>query len=143
MRVSEVMRTPVVACRPTTTLAEAAQLMEARDVGAVVVVDAVGYVAGIVTDRDIALRGVGARRSSGVCVEEVMTRDVAAVTPAADIQQAAEIMHKRAVRRVPVIDNYGKLHGMISFDDLVLQLGHETGTLVDTLREQRTRLVGL
>jgi len=143
MRVSEMMRTPVVTCRPSSTLAEAAQLMGDRDVGCVVVVDGMGYVAGILTDRDIALRGVGTHCSAETPVETIMTRAVASVTPLSDIGEAAEIMHKKAVRRLPVIDDYGELHGMITFDDLLLHLGDETVTLADTLREQKTRLGSL
>jgi len=65
MRVSELMHTPAVTCRPGATMAEVARLMRDRNVGSVVVVDDVGYLAGIVTDRDVAVRGVGEGRSGG------------------------------------------------------------------------------
>jgi CBS domain-containing protein len=140
MRASEIMHTPAVVCRPDATLHYVAHLMDRRNVGSVVVIDNIGYVTGIVTDRDIALRGAGAGRSPDVKVETVMTRDVASVTPASDIAEAATIMQKRGVRRVPVIDDDGRLHGMLSFDDLVLQMGHEADTLADTLVAQAARL---
>ena len=138
MRVSEIMRTPAVVCRPTTTLGEVAALMDERNVGSVVVVDKIGYVTGIVTDRDIALRGVAAGHSSEAPVESIMTRDVATVTPASDLIEAATIMQKRAVRRVPVVDDWGTLHGVVAFDDLVVNLGHETDALSDALVAQST-----
>ena len=133
MRVSELMHTPAVVCRPTTTLREAAELMRRRDVGSIVVIDNIDYVSGIVTDRDIALRGVGAGHSPEAMVQSIMTRDVATVTPSSELAEAATVMQKRGVRRVPVVDDMGRLHGMVSFDDLFRQLSHETDTLMDAV----------
>ncbi len=136
MRVSELMRTPAVVCRPTTSLKEAAKMMEARNVGSVLVVDNVGYLTGIVTDRDLALKGAGRGRSPDVTVDTVMTRDVASVTPASDISEASAIMQKRGVRRVPVVDDMGVIHGMVAFDDLFRNLGHEADDLVEAVLSQ-------
>jgi signal-transduction protein with cAMP-binding, CBS, and nucleotidyltransferase domain len=136
MRVSEVMHTPAVVCRPTTTLHEVAQLMDMRDVGSVVIVDDLGYVAGIVTDRDIALRSVGAGHSPDVTVDTIMTRDLATVTPTSDVAAAASIMQKRGVRRVPVVDDMGTPHGVISLDDLVQYVSHEADVLADAVLAQ-------
>ena len=92
MRVSELMHTPAVTCVPTTTIREAGQLMARRHVGSVVVIDQVGDVAGIVTDRDIVLRGVAEGRSADVTVDTVMTRNVATIDTRADIADAAATM---------------------------------------------------
>jgi signal-transduction protein with cAMP-binding, CBS, and nucleotidyltransferase domain len=138
MRIYEVMHTPVVTCRPTATLGEVAALMEQHNVGSVVVVDRTGFLTGIVTDRDLALRGLGSGRSREASVDTVMTRDVATVTPTAAVFEAATIMQKKGVRRVPVVDDWGALHGVVTFDDLVVHLGHETDALTDALMTQRT-----
>ena len=87
MRASEVMHTPAVICAPGTTLRETAQLMERRRVGSVIVIDEVVEVAGIVTDRDIVLRGVALGRSAGAPVDTVMTRNVATVDVHADVAE--------------------------------------------------------
>src|SRR4029450_13500005 len=63
MRVTELMHTPAVTCPPRTPTAAVARLMGDRNVGSVVVADDVGYLAGIVTDCDVAVRGVGEGRS--------------------------------------------------------------------------------
>ena len=63
MRASEMMHTPAVICAPGTALRETAQLMERRHVGSVIVIDEVGEVAAIVTDRGIVLPGVALGRS--------------------------------------------------------------------------------
>ena len=140
MRISEIMHTPAVVCRPTATLREVARLMDRRNVGSVIVVDNVDYVSGIVTDRDIALRGAGAGQSPDIQVEAIMTRDVAAVRPSSDLLEAATVMQKRGVRRVPVIDDMGKLHGVIAFDDLFRHLSHEVDSLTDAVLAQSTHL---
>jgi CBS domain-containing protein len=138
MKVSEVMHTPIVAIGPHATLREAAELMGERNVGCVVVVDHLGYLAGIVTDRDITLRGVGVGRSCDAPVEAVMTRDVATVLPSADISMAETIMQKRGVRRVPVADEMWRPHGMISLDDILRTFGHELDALADLVNAQDT-----
>ena len=142
MHVSQLMRTPAVSCRPATTVREVAQLMDSRNVGSVLVVDIGGYLAGIVTDRDVAIRGVAAGRSGDVAVETIMTRDVASIGPATDVTDVAALMEKRGVRRVPVVDDMGKVHGLVAFDDLVRHLGHETDSLTGTLLGQALRSSG-
>ena len=140
VKVAMLMHTPAVVCRPQTTLRDVANLMEARNVGSVVVVDAIGYVTGIVTDRDVALKGAGRGRSPDTDVEAVMTRDVAVVSPASDIAEAASIMQKRGVRRVPVVDDLGRVHGMVAMDDLVRHVSHMADSLTDTMLDQALHL---
>lgn len=60
------MHTPAVTCAPTVTVGDTARLMATRNVGCVVVIDAVGEVAGIVTDRDITVRDVAQGRSGDI-----------------------------------------------------------------------------
>ena len=136
MRVSNVMHTPPVTCHATHTVGAVARVMRQRNVGAVVVVDQAERIEGIVTDRDLALRVVGQQRSADIPVAEVMTRDVATVSPRADATEAAAIMMKRRVRRLPVTDQYGVLHGVIAMDDLVRHLGYEADALTDLLVTQ-------
>ncbi len=140
MRVSELMHTPAVTCRPNATIAEVARLMRDRNVGSVIVVDAVGYLAGIVTDRDVAVRGVGEGRSGDLAVEYVMSRNVATVPLHADVADAAGIMAKRRVRRVPVVDEEDTPHGLVALDDLVRHLGREADAVADTVMVQVTNL---
>jgi len=113
--------------------------METHDVGSVLVVDNIGYVTGIVTDRDLALKGAGQGHSPDVSVDTVMTRDVASVHPASDIAEVSAIMQKRGVRRVPVVDDLGKVHGMVALDDLLRNLSHEADDLTDAVLAQSIR----
>jgi CBS domain-containing protein len=140
MRVSELMHTPVVTCRPDATIAEVARLMRDRNVGSVVVVDQVSYLAGIVTDRDVAVRAVGEGRSGDLEVEQIMSRNVATVLLHADVSDAAGIMVKRSVRRLPVVDEDDRAHGVVALDDLVRHLGREADAVADTVMLQAANL---
>ena len=142
MRVSELMHTPAVTCRSGATIGEVTRQMRDRNVGSVVVVDDIGYLAGIVTDRDVALRGVAEGRPGEEPVEEIMTRNVATVPARADVADAAALMVKRRVRRLPVVDDAGAPHGMLALDDLVRQLGHDADALADTVMIQAADLPG-
>jgi CBS domain-containing protein len=140
MRVSELMHTPAVTCAPTATLGEVARLMRDRNVGSVLVIDQIGYLTGIVTDRDLAIRGMGEGRSGDIDVEHVMSRDVVTTTLRADVSDAVAIMGKHGVRRLPVVDEDDRPHGIVTFDDVVRQLGTETDALVDMVKQQATKL---
>jgi len=104
------------------------------------VLDQIGYLAGIVTDRDVAVRGMGEGRSPDVAVELVMTRDVATVSLRADVSDAVSIMAKHVVRRLPVVDEDDRPHGVVTFDDVVRHLGTETDALADMVTMQASRL---
>ena len=140
MKVTELMHTPAVTCRPEDTIGEVARTMASRDVGSVVVIDRVGEVAGIVTDRDITVRGVGQGRSADIAVEEVMSRDVATVDPHADVGAAAATMIKRSIRRLPVVDEFGNVHGLVALDDLIRLSGRQADELGDILRDQASAI---
>ena len=120
MMVSDLMTREVEACRPGQSLAEAAGLMWRRDCGAVPVVDEGGAVVGIITDRDICM-ALASRRAYAfeVAVGEVMSRDVVTCTPEDDAEEALEVMRRRQVRRLPVVDAHGRLLGMITETDVL------------------------
>jgi signal-transduction protein with cAMP-binding, CBS, and nucleotidyltransferase domain len=133
MRVSELMHTPPVTCPSSMTVRDVARMMRDRNVGSVVVIDAIGYLAGIVTDRDLAVRCLGEGRSADIAVGDVMTRSVATVSLHTDVSDAAAVMAKRSIRRLPVVDEHDHAHGMVTLDDLVRHLRVEADALADTV----------
>jgi CBS domain-containing protein len=136
MKVTEVMHSPAVMCRSSATLGDVALLMQDRNVGSVVVIDEIGYLAGIVTDRDLAVRGLGGGHSAESSVDTVMTRDVATVSLHADGSEAAAIMARRLVRRLPVVDELQHIYGVVTLDDLLRHLGSDADRLADTVLMQ-------
>jgi signal-transduction protein with cAMP-binding, CBS, and nucleotidyltransferase domain len=100
--------------------------MEQAACGALVVLDAADRLAGIVTDRDLALVIGNAKGDpSQRVVGEAMTRDVRTCLPDDDLAVALERMSEEKVRRLPVVDGEGTVEGMLSIDDIILWgLGH-------------------
>jgi CBS domain-containing protein len=119
--VRDVMTTNVVYLPSETTLGEAARTMQEKDIGDVVVADGTNL-AGLVTDRDIVVRGVAERRDpDNTTLREIMTEELVTVRPDDSIQQAALLMRDRAIRRVLVLDDSG-LVGIVSIGDLAARI---------------------
>jgi signal-transduction protein with cAMP-binding, CBS, and nucleotidyltransferase domain len=113
---------------------EASERMVDEAVGSLVVVDAEGLGVGILTDRDLCLRVVARTRSAdSVKVEDVMTQPLVSVPPEAPIAEVVRRMRKRAVRRMPVIEE-GLPVGMVSLDDILRELGSELHDLGEEVR---------
>ncbi len=117
-KISDIMTADVQVIGPEESLQAAAQLMDQLNIGSLPVCDG-RRLLGIVTDRDITIRGTAAGLTPlGNCVSDVMTTD--ALSCSAD-QEAIEVMHTMGdaqVRRVPVVDRNGDVVGIISLGDL-------------------------
>jgi signal-transduction protein with cAMP-binding, CBS, and nucleotidyltransferase domain len=120
MILDEIIHTPGITCREDTSLAEVAREMDEHRVGSIVVVDAKGDIAGIVTDRDVTLRGMAKERDPRSPVREIMTRNVVSIQDDADVFDAARQMAESGCRRLPVIGVDGKLKGVVALDDLIV-----------------------
>lgn len=120
MKAQELMTANPTCCTPEDPAERAATLMEENDCGCIPVVQdqETRKLVGVVTDRDIALRGVGRGRDAGTPVRELMSSDVSCCGPDSDVEEAEKIMAERQVRRVPVIDEAGCCVGMIAQADL-------------------------
>lgn len=118
--VQDVMTTELVACGSSTSLAEAAKLMRDHDIGDVLVTDD-GELRGIVTDRDIVVRCVADGGDvSRATLADACSAEIASVTPSTSVDEAAQLMRERAVRRLPVVEN-GKTVGIVSIGDLAMR----------------------
>jgi CBS domain-containing protein len=116
--VSEIMSTDVQMVGPQESLQRAAQLMDQLNVGALPVCDGV-HLLGMVTDRDITIRGTSAGLSpqSG-CVSDVMSEALHWCTEDQDTEEVMRVMADAQVRRLPVINIDRDLVGIISLGDL-------------------------
>ena len=112
MNVRELMTTAPVTVEPDATLGEVAVLMKQEDCGSIPVVED-GRLVGIVTDRDIVIRGVAAGSDPKTQrVSTVMSADPVTISPDDDLTDAEKVMADRQIRRLPVVEN-GKLVGII------------------------------
>jgi CBS domain-containing protein len=105
-----------------TSLAAAARLMADGDIGDVIVIEPeTERVAGIITDRDIAIRAVAeGRNPDSTTVEEIFSRDLAAVSPADSVGRVLELMEDLKVRRLPVVEA-DRAVGIVSLGDLAVE----------------------
>jgi CBS domain-containing protein len=119
--IREVMTAAPGAIRTTDTLQSAARLMRTKDIGDVLVEDDKGMLAGIITDRDVAIRATaeGADPKT-TTVEGIFTHDVTALAPTDTVQEAVRLMRAHDVRRLPVVEG-GKAIGIISLGDISVE----------------------
>jgi CBS domain-containing protein len=121
--------TDVVSVPPTATVLEAAQRMNERGIGGVVVL-ANGVLAGIFTERDVLRRVVvPGRPPGGTTVAEVMTTPVTTCGATTPVEKCAELMTERRIRHLPVVDD-GVLGGVVTIGDLLAyQLRDQEATI--------------
>lgn len=118
MMIRDIMTNPVIRIRPEEPVGVAARMLAHYNIGVLPVCGQDGRLCGMVTDRDVVTRCLASGRSPATTtVRDVMTARVVAVDPAMEISEAARLMGRQQVRRLPVVEN-GKLCGMISLGDL-------------------------
>ena len=121
MNVSEVMTRDVKMASPEDTLQHAAQMMEGIDAG-VLPIGEKDRLVGILTDRDITLRGVARGKVPATCkVREVMSSSIKYIYEDETVESAAKNMGELQIRRLPVLDRKKRLVGIVSLGDLALR----------------------
>jgi CBS domain-containing protein len=125
MKVSEVMTTDVETVSADQTAREAASFMLRADAGSIPVCEG-DRVIGIITDRDIAVRGVAEGRGPDTPVSELMSDGIICAREDEDIQTVAQRMSEEQIRRLPVLDAEDKLCGIVSLGDLARETRDET-----------------
>ena len=122
MKISEVMTRDVETIRPDQTAQDAARFMLKADAGSIPVTEGDRLI-GMITDRDIAVRGVAKGYGPDTPVRELMTDDLICVQIDDNVEDVATRMSEAQVRRLPVIDENEKLCGIVSLGDLSRELG--------------------
>lgn len=118
MQVREIMSTAVDLIDPSTTVAEAAQIMSEDDVGALPIGENDRLV-GMLTDRDIVLRGIAAGKDvRSATAREVMSPGILYCFEDQDVEDAAKVMSAKQVRRLAVLNRDKRLVGMVSLGDI-------------------------
>jgi CBS domain-containing protein len=109
----------IYTCDTHANLDAIAQVMWDHDCGYVPLVNEDEKLAGVITDRDVAMAAyTQAKRLADIPVEEVMSKHVHTCEPSASIELAHQIMRGAEIRRLPVIDEQGKLVGLITWSEL-------------------------
>ena len=146
MRVSDIMTPDPACCTPDSTAREAATLMKEYDCGSIPVVEnrQSNRLVGVVTDRDLAIRGIAAGKGPDTRVRELMTEAPIASGPEDEVEIVREVMVSRKVRRVPVVNEDGIVVGIVAQADLALEEGaasdQEVGRIVEAISDPRSDL---
>jgi CBS domain-containing protein len=123
MQLREIMTTGVVTAGPDADLLTVAQLMRDHAVGSVVICDAEGGPAAMITDRDLTVRALAEERPVGEPVDDHASRPLVSGEPEMDLEAAAALMVSHRVRRLPVIEA-GSLVGIVTLDDIAVRTGN-------------------
>jgi len=114
--VKDVMTTNIQYCTPLDNVFEVAVKMKDYDVGAIPICED-GHLLGMITDRDIAIRGVAEKHPGSTKVTDIMSEKLVTVTADVTVDEAADLMATEQIRRLPVVEGK-KLIGMVSLGDL-------------------------
>ena len=135
MKVKDYMCNEIITCTPGSTVYEAARLMQTNRIGCIPICDSNNCMIGIVTDRDLVLRCIANDKDAKeTTLSEIMTTNVCTCKENDDMQDAQTKMGREQIRRLPVVDDNGKVVGMLTLGDLAqndIEIGQEE--IVDTI----------
>lgn len=119
MKITDIMTKDVETCAPELSIQEVASKMLELDVGSIPISDGKRLL-GIVTDRDIVIRGVASQVSLDSPVSQILTSEMVTGTKDMSIEDAAELMSKHQIRRLPILEN-DQLLGIVSLGDIAVR----------------------
>ncbi|WP_413301519.1 CBS domain-containing protein [Bacillus sp. 1P10SD] len=118
-KIRDIMTDNVECCTLLDNMYEVALKMKELNVGAIPIVDQEKIV-GMITDRDIVIRGVAEKHPGSTKVEDIMSSELITVSPEATSQEAAKLMSQHKIRRLPVVEGE-KLIGIVSLGDFAVR----------------------
>ena len=128
MKAMDAIRKPVVTVDAARPLGAVAELMDRHAVGALVVTDERGHAVGLVTDRDLVVRGLARGNTDGRC-DSVMTTELVTADAGSDLREVIRLFETHAVRRVVLLSGDTPVGGL-SVDDLLVDLVADLATVV-------------
>lgn len=138
----EIMTTNVVTVTKQDNIYEIAVKMRDNDIGFIPVVEG-SKVIGVVTDRDLVIRGYAEKHSGSSAVDQVMTSDCVKVPPGTTVDEASRLMADKRIRRLIVEDN-DELIGVVAIGDLARRdnFEDEAGQALGQISEPKKELIG-
>jgi CBS domain-containing protein len=129
-------RSLLFSASPTTSVFEAIQLMDSKNIGSLLVLNANGKIAGIFAERDCFRKVILAGKSpNDIQVRSVMTKKVIYASPEDTVDECMALMTQKRIRHLPVIDGQGRIVGIISIGDLVKFVGSEQDAMIRNLEK--------
>jgi CBS domain-containing protein len=128
MKIVQLMTPNVQICHPQDTLATVAEKMWNGDIGCMPVIGAEEQIVGMITDRDICMAAyTQGRLLIEIPVTLAMSKEVFSCSPDDSIMDAEETMRSHQIRRLPVLDENGKLVGIVTLNDIAREAEREVG----------------
>jgi CBS domain-containing protein len=118
-KIRDIMTDEVECCTLLDNVYEVALKMKELDVGAIPILDEDKLV-GMITDRDIVVRGVAEKHPGSTKVEDIMSNKLITISPESSSKEAAKLMAEHQIRRLPVVEE-GKLVGIVSLGDFAIR----------------------
>ncbi|MCK8486118.1 CBS domain-containing protein [Paenibacillus sp. MBLB2552] len=136
-KVSEIMTDDVVTVTPQDNVYEVAVKMKENDTGFIPVVEGGDKLIGVITDRDLVIRGIAEKRPGSTAVDEVMTKGIKTASRDMSVDEAAELMAQQQIRRLPVCEG-DRLIGIVSIGDLAVRnvFADNAGEALSEISEQ-------
>ncbi|HZG54949.1 CBS domain-containing protein [Paenibacillus sp.] len=141
--VRDIMQTDIVTVTLKDNIYEIALKMKQHDIGFIPVVEG-KQLLGVVTDRDLVVRGYAEKHSGSTAVKEVMSdQQVVSVPPTTPVDEAARLMAKNQIRRLPIVEN-NELVGVVAIGDLAVRskLEEEAGHALSEISEKHKQSIG-
>ncbi|BAJ50347.1 signal-transduction protein [Candidatus Caldarchaeum subterraneum] len=127
MLLKQLVRRGPITIDSSATLYDVVRIMAEQNIGFIVVLEN-GRMVGVLSERDV-VRTLAERRDFGVKVGEICKRDIITLPADASVEDAAEEMGRHRIRHIVVVDNAGKLVGVVSARDVLQELyAQESGT---------------
>ncbi len=120
-KVRDIMTSEVETCTLLDNVYEVAVKMKDYNVGSIPIVDK-DKIVGVITDRDIVIRGVAEKHPGSTKVEDIMSTDLVTVSPESTLDEVSQLMSKHQVRRLPVVEG-NQLVGIVALGDLAVHEG--------------------
>lgn len=121
--VKEIMSEDCVTLTLQDNIFEAAVKMKQHDIGFIPVLEGKKLI-GVVTDRDLVIRGYAEKHSGSTAIKEVLSEQVTTVSPSTSVDEAAKLMANEQIRRLPVVEN-GDLVGIVAIGDMAVRTKFE------------------
>ncbi|PLS06427.1 CBS domain-containing protein [Neobacillus cucumis] len=118
-KIRDIMTDEIECCTLLDNIFEVAVKMKELNVGAIPIVDQEKLV-GMITDRDIVIRGVAEKHPGSTKVEDIMSKEMVTVSPDTSSREAVKLMADHQIRRLPVVED-GKLVGIVSLGDFAIR----------------------
>ncbi|WIV13857.1 CBS domain-containing protein [Proteiniborus sp. MB09-C3] len=142
LKIKDIMTKDVKTVSESCTIQEVAEHMRKLNVGSIPVCNESNKLVGMITDRDMVIRGLTSGGDSNMPVSQVMSTNPVTIGPDTGVHEAARVMAKNQIRRLPVVEN-SEVIGIVSIGDLAIRdiYVNEAGDALSSISEQNGTLM--